>query len=243
MKKNEMILKKIIDDLFMLLSKERYVIDKTGVRCVELIANNIIGLSPKQSFLDFNVKKTNEDYCKKELGWYLSQSLSIIDYVDDVKIWNDVASKDGKKYVNSNYGWCIFSDDNFNQYKFVLDELKDNKFSRRASMIYNRPSMAIDYKKNGMNDYMCTNYVQCLIRDDRLIYNVHQRSCDFIFGFFNDFYWHCYVYDRLFDDLRYSYDDLKIGYINYICDSLHIYERHFDLLKDIYKYLNGGIDV
>lgn len=213
--------------------------DKSGVLIVEIILCNL-KLIPSQPILNFrNVKKTNTSYCLKELDWYISQSLSIINYVDDIQIWNMICTKDSKKEVNSNYGWCIFSENNFNQYNFVLNELKFNKFSRRACMIYNRPSITEDYKRNGMQDYICTNYVQCFIRNNKLIYNVHQRSCDFIYGFFNDFYWHCFVYNKLIEDLSSeNYKNLEIGDINYICDSLHVYEKHFSLIKNICNNFN-----
>jgi thymidylate synthase len=93
--------------------------------------------------------------------------------------------------------------------------------------MYNRPSMTEDYNKNGRSDYICTIYTQLFIRDNKLIYNVKQRSCDAIYGFFNDFAWHCYVYDKVFKDLLLSYPSLEIGHINYSIDSFHIYEKHF----------------
>ena len=37
---------------------------------------------------------------------------------------------------------------------------------------------------------------------NKLIYTIKQRSQDAIFGFFNDHYWHCKVYERLYNDLK-----------------------------------------
>lgn len=54
-------------------------------------------------------------------------------------------------------------------------------------MIYQRPQMQFQYNKNGMNDFICTNYAQLFIRNNKLIYIVDMRSNDAIFGFFNDF--------------------------------------------------------
>ena len=50
-------------------------------------------------------------------------------YVDDIpgetpKIWKDIASDEGK--INSNYGWCIYSEENGYQYHNVKRELKNN---------------------------------------------------------------------------------------------------------------------
>jgi thymidylate synthase len=142
--------------------------------------------------VNFENKKTNIKYCKKELNWYLSESLSIENYVDDITIWRNISSKFNE--VNSNYGWCIFSDKNNSQYDECLSTLYSDKNSRRAIMMYNRPSMQQEYNTDGMSDFICTINTQALIRNNTLIYIVNMRSNDFIYGFFNDFYWHCYSY-------------------------------------------------
>lgn len=239
--KNETILKPLFISLYEKLKDKDFVIDKTGVQCVEEIDYHLCGLSSQQPLLDFGgFRKTNEDYCKKELDWYLSKDLSIIGHVDNVKIWNEVATKDDKKEINSNYGWCIFSDENFNQYDNCKNTLIKDKLSRRACMIYTRPSMQIDYNRNGMSDFICTHLVGCLIRDDALIYTVKQRSSDIIYGFFNDFFWHCWVYNKLYSELKETYHNLEIGHISFNFDSVHVYSRHFDMLTNIvenyYKY-------
>lgn len=236
MKKNEDILFPLIKKFYNKIKKEDFVIDKTGAKMIELIAPRI-ELNPNQSVIDFGVKRTNLNYVEKELNWYLSKSLSIKGYVDDVKIWNDVCTKDARKNINSNYGWCIYSEENGNQFRECLQELIKNQESRRAVMIYTRPTMWKDYNHNGMSDFICTDGVQCFIRKNKLIYIVKQRSCDFIFGFFNDFAWHCYVYNDLIQRLRdYSMnDDPKFGKIIYIPFSFHVYERHFSLIEEMYK--------
>lgn len=235
---NEKILLKYFKKLNNKIINNDFVIDKSGVKCVELISARIKNLNPLQSILDFKVKKTNEEYCKKELNWYLSQSLSINNYVDDITIWKQVATKDEKREVNSNYGWCIFSTENYSQYENCLTELLNNSNSRRAEMIYTRPNMWMDHNRNGMSDFCCTDGVQCFIRDNKLYYIIKQRSCDIIYGFFNDFYWHCFVYNKLYNDLKQKYNCLLIGEIIYNAYSLHCYERHFDLIKKIIEVNN-----
>lgn len=225
--KNEIKLISTINKFKSMIQKEQFVIDKTGVKTVELISY-VLKLNPLQPILNFTTKKTNVDYCTKELNWYLSNNLSINGYVDDISIWKQVCTKDEKREVNSNYGWCVFDDKNFNQYKYAIEELKSNPNSRRAVIMYNRPSMTKDYNRNGMSDYICTISTTLLIRNGKLIYNIHQRSCDFIYGFFNDFYWHCFVYSKILNELN-----LKKGHINYYFDSLHVYERHFELIKNM----------
>lgn len=240
---NEQRLKPYVDDLFTCMEAQYYADKTEGNRTVELICPMFV-LDPQQPILDFGVKSTNLDYCGIEVEWYMSQSLSISGYVDYVKIWNDICSKDGLKMVNSNYGWCIFSSENGEQYKNCVEALLKDKTSRRAVMIYTRPSMHTDYCKNGMNDFMCTDGVQCFIRNnphtgnEELIYVVKQRSCDFIYGFFNDFYWHCHIYRSMYDVLKVKYPELCVGPILYNAYSFHVYERHFALLAGMWEYIN-----
>jgi thymidylate synthase len=156
----------------------------------------------------------------------MSQSL----YVDDIPgitpaIWKQVASTEGK--INSNYGWAIYSEDNGYQYLNVFDELTKNPNSRRAVMIYTRPTMWSDYNHNGMSDFMCTNAVQYMIRDGQLVAVVQMRSNDVVFGYRNDYAWQKYVADQLSDDLGLNVEPKIIWNVG----NLHVYERHFDKVK------------
>jgi len=132
--------------------KEDFVIDKSGVKTVELIAPRI-ELDPRQKLLDFGARKTPEKYAEKELKWYDSCDPNIKGWVDDIEIWKRCADRNG--YVNSNYGYLIYDKNNFEQHKNCLRSLKNNKYSRQAIMIYNRPSMHYDYKSHGMSDFTC----------------------------------------------------------------------------------------
>jgi thymidylate synthase len=136
-----------------------------------------------------------------------------------------VATPEG--LINSNYGWCIYSKDNGYQYLNVVNQLKANPDSRRATMIYNRPSMHDDYNKDGMSDFMCTNTVQYLVRDGKVNALVYMRSNDAVFGYKNDFAWQKYVLENVCEDL-----DLPIGDIYWNVASLHVYERHFNLIEN-----------
>jgi thymidylate synthase len=202
-----------------LLSNEEFVIDKTGVKMLEIVNASFIANDP------CIFGKLNEEYIKRELYWYQSMSLNVNDIPNKVpEIWKQVSDKDG--YINSNYGWCIWHEDNYKQYERVLNELKTNKFSRRAVMIYTRPTMWIDYNKNGMSDFMCTNAVQYMIRNDRLEAVVQMRSNDVVYGYKNDYAWQKYIQTKLANDLN-----VQTGNIHWNVGSLHVYERHFDLVR------------
>jgi len=227
---NEACLYPILSDLADKARHGKTIKDKTGVEVVELINPKII-LDPAQPYLDFGVRKTPEKYVKAELDWYDSQDLRVKEIGKTAKIWNDIASDCG--LINSNYGWCIYSDENYNQYDASLECLTQYKESRRACMLYTRPSMQVDYCKDGMSDFICTNSTQQLIRNNKLIYVVNMRSNDAIFGLFNDFAWHAEVYKRYYNDLLKTYPDLEWGHIDWQANSFHVYDRHFKLLHSI----------
>ena len=194
---------------------EDFVIDKTGVKTIELIGESFVVDE------DWIIRPPNYGYIERELAWYESQSL----YVEDIPgqtpaIWKQVADKNGK--INSNYGYLIWSEENGRQYEHVLNELKKNPNSRRASMIYNRPTMHTDYCKDGMSDFVCTYANNFLIRDGKLISHYLMRSNCAIFGANNDFAWARYVQQKLAHDL-----DIAVGDLIWTASSLHVYEYHF----------------
>lgn len=165
----------------------------------------------------------NKEYIAKELMWYNSKSRNVNDMHNPPKIWVDVADEEGR--INSNYGWCIYSEDNGRQYYHVLMHLRQNPNSRQAMMIYNRPTMHVDSKTNGMKDFMCTNAVTYSIEEGRLDCVVQMRSNDAVYGYKNDYAWQKHVLDKLARDLN-----VTSGTIYWQVASLHIYPRHFHLI-------------
>lgn len=210
------------------VDNEDFVIDKSGVKTVEILGATLV-LDPMSPYLDFNGRKTPKKYVEAELQWYDSMDLSVKDIGKTAEIWNKICDKDQK--INSNYGYLIYSEENHNQYLEVFNKLQSNPDTRQAVMIYNRPTMHRDAVANGMSDFICTLAHQFFIRHNRLHSIVTMRSCDFVFGFFNDFAWFATVHQRLLTELRIKYPTLESGNLMHISGSLHIYERHFPLLK------------
>ena len=205
-----------------LLNRE-FVTDKSGVKCIEIINASFIADEP-------TIFGVLTEYADRELAWYKSTSLSVYDIPEPIpKIWTQVADNNG--LINSNYGWCIWSSENYYQYHQALQALKRDKDTRRACMIYIRPQMQLEYNQNGMSDFMCTYNTQQLIRDNKLHYIVSMRSNDGVMGYKNDRFWHNYVHDQLLYDLKDTYPDLEKGNLYWNAASLHIYERHFDIVK------------
>lgn len=200
-----------------------FVIDKTGVKCVEIVGAQFIADD------DTIFGEVNHDYVRRELEWYKSKSLNVNDIPEPVPaIWKRVATPDGR--INSNYGWAIWSDENYGQYWKALFELMQNPNSRRAQMIYTRPSMWLDYNKDGMSDFMCTTAVQYFIRNGKLITYVTMRSNDAWAGYRNDFAWQHHVSSLMSSGLG-----VPMGDIIWNVASLHVYESQFYLLDHYSK--------
>jgi thymidylate synthase len=105
-------------------------------------------------------------------------------------------------------------------------------------MIYNRPSMHDESTKDGMHDFCCTYAVQCFLNpkpnnEYYLKYIVYMRSNDAVFGFNNDHYWHKTIQQTLVEDLRAEGEiECIASPIEWNAGSLHVYERHFNLLDE-----------
>lgn len=206
--------------------KEQFTVDRnTGVRTIELL--NAVFIADEPTIFG----TVNEDYVRRELAWYRSMSLNVNDIEGGPPtIWEQVSDKDG--FINSNYGWCIYSEENGYQFKHVTEELIRDPNSRRANMIYTRPSMHTDYNKNGMSDFMCTNNVQYVIREGQLHAMVYMRSNDAVYGYKNDYAWQKYVQQELLTAINNrASTSYGLGRIMWNVGSLHVYDRHWHLIK------------
>ena len=221
--------KHFIDELY----DKAFTIDRSGLSTIELIGASFIADEPSI------FGTPSQEYIDNEIKWYDSQSTNINDikeFEDPPKCWQQSANKHGE--INSNYGHLIFNDKYNNQYGQVLDELIRNPDSRRACMVYNRPSIWMEYNENGKNDFICTNSVTYYIRDNILHAVVQMRSNDVVFGYKNDYAWQFEIMNRLvkdWNDCKFEEydtgDKISLGHMIWQVQNLHVYERHFHLVK------------
>ena len=203
------------------LRDENFTVDRTNSKTIELIGASFIA-DEEAIFGEPNVP-----YIDAELDWYLGCSTNINDirYKDEPPTaWQYAANKYGE--INSNYGKLIFDDKYYRQFDNVINELNHEPDSRRAVMIYNRPSIWTEFDENGKNDFICTNAVSYYIRDNHLQSVVQMRSNDVVFGYKNDYAWQRYVMDMVANEV-----DCEVGTLTWQVQNLHVYERHFDLVK------------
>ena len=181
--------------------------------------------------------KRSQKYLKAEIAWYREATRDAHKlfelYGKEVEIWKNCMDNFGE--VNSNYGWCIWDDERGSQSLNVLAELEKNPSTRQAVMIYTHPNMHYRGRAFGMHDFTCTNTVQYFIRDGYLETYVHMRSQDAVFGYTYDYPWQSYVASDLRLDLRDRGIKLKAKPIVWSVGSLHVYPRHFNLIKEHYE--------
>ena len=217
--------------LYDKLQSHKFVTDKSGVKTVEIIAPRIVFPDPTEELVYFNEDiHSPVQYLEKEYDWYMSKDLNI-DKVKDVEIWRNVADVNGE--VNSNYGNLVFSRNNFSQFEHAKRSLINNSNSRQAIVIYNRPSIHLEYNSVGASDFICTMYQHFLIRDDELVTITTMRSNDARFGTMNDIPWFHGVIKKMHVELKKTYPELMIGQHIFIPDSFHLYERHFPWLTKL----------
>jgi thymidylate synthase len=147
-------------------------------------------------------------------------------------LWSEIKTQDG--LLNSNYGWLVFYNQNgnaMNPFKWAMHSLINDKDSRQALITFNTGQFNIV----GTKDYICTQYMHFMIRNNQLICFVGLRSSDSIFGLPNNIPFWKFVQLQALIILKNKYPDLKIGFIKVNIDSSHIYGRHFVLVEKMLK--------
>ena len=212
---------------------QEFVTDRSGQKMIEILGASFLADEPAI------FGTPNEEYIAAEIEWYKSMSTNINDIYKGEKeppaAWKMTANKNGE--INSNYGYLVHAERFHNQFTNIVQELNNNAFSRRATMVYTRPSIWTEYSEQGKNDFICTNAVTYYIRDNKLHCVVQMRSNDVVFGYKNDYAWQKYLLNEVVNEyLDWNiFDELEPGNIYWQVQNLHMYQRHFKLLYDKWK--------
>ena len=191
---------------------------------VKEIENYSYTLQPYERFCSFASRKLSVPYIKKEFLWYLKGDKQDTSITEHASMWKNLINQDGS--INSNYGQYVFADNQFDQ---VVDTLIKDKDSRRAViMLLNKNHLFSDTK-----DVPCTYSMSFRIRENCLNMSVRMRSQDAILGMGNDAPAFSFIHEMIYCVLKETYPELKLGQYHHTADSFHIYERHFQMLKDI----------
>lgn len=177
-------------------------------------------------FPNFKSRKLSTKYCRREILWYLKGDRFDTSICEHAKIWRDIVNKDGS--INSNYGQYMFG--KINQFDNVIETLKVDPDSRRASIVI----LNSDHLFAETKDVPCTYAINFRLRDNRLNMSVHMRSQDLIFGMGNDAPAFSIIHEMMFNALKRYFPFIEYGEYFHVCDSGHVYEKHFEMLDKIY---------
>jgi len=207
-----------------------YTSSPRGMKIFEVTDAALVIEDPTFCLYENDRRSSQFKYIAAELVWYFTGRKDANFITPYAKFWNQIANKDGS--VNSAYGNLIFSESNehyYNQYQWALESLIKDKDSRQAILHFNKPS----HQWNGNKDFVCTLNGIFQIRDNKLNFTIDMRSNDLILGTPTDVAFFCLLQMQMLEHLRKYYPELELGTYTHIAHSLHLYERHFDLVSEM----------
>lgn len=172
---------------------------------------------PLDNLINTSWRKWSKKYAEVEWDWYLYGNLDPTPVASIAKIWE--SCKDENGLVRSNYG---FQWRRGNQLSEVIDILKKDKNTRRASISLYDGKEIDTYKK----DTICTYAINFNMYDGHLNMSVLMRSNDLVYGFCNDQYCFSKLQELVAKELN-----VEIGWYYHFANNLHIYNKHFNLKK------------
>jgi thymidylate synthase len=218
--------------LWDLLNKPEYVCSPRGMQIRE-VTDAVISFADPKSALYHNVRRPSQlKYIAGEFLWYFG-GRNDIDFIQRfAKFWTNITNTDGT--LNSAYGNLIFTRKNehgLSQWQWAYQSLVNDKDTRQAIMHFNTP----DHQRFDNKDFVCTLSANFHIRENKLNLTVSMRSNDAILGTATDVAFFCMLQMQMHKLLKSTYPDLELGSYTHIAHSLHIYERHFQLVEDMLK--------
>lgn len=184
----------------------------------------------------YRSSKTN--YIAREIAWYINGNEDVTEISKYAPLWGKIS--DHKNTVNSNYGHTIFRKQNkhgYNSWYWAVSHLAKDKHTRKAYIPVNRPDDADPFT----NDYVCCEGIHFMIRDNRLNMTVNFRSTDLLLGLPNDIAFMGFLQTQMYNIMRTHHFGLKLGYMTYNINSLHLYLKDFDTIFNMLKhsFFNG----
>lgn len=223
------IYKEILNDL---LNAPEYTTKPRGMEVKEIINCVIEVQEPNMNLYKNKVRSSVEKYIAAELLWYFSGTNKTGFIENYASMWKQL--KNEKDEANSAYGYLIFNEENqdhYGQYEWAINCLKKDKDSRQAFMHFNKPQHQYD----GNKDQVCTLVALLHIRNDELHMTLTMRSNDVILGFMTDYTFFNILHQQALLHLKKYYKKLKMGTYTHISHSMHLYSKHYELVKNMLK--------
>lgn len=224
--------KEVLTDLY---HTPEFVTKPRDQKVNEMLDVSLVINDPIYGMYDNSRRSTQYIYIAAELLWYFSGE-NKIDFIENyAKFWKQIANRDGT--ANSAYGHLIFNKKNehgMSQWEWAYSSLIKDTDTRQAIMHFNIPEHQFIENK----DFVCTLYGIFHIRDNKLSFSVHMRSNDAILGLPTDVAFFTLLQQQMLNLLRKSpytdkFKNLKLGKYTHFDNSLHIYERNMELVKEM----------
>jgi len=216
------------DILSDLLNTPEYITKPRGMEVKEIINCVIEVQEPNMNLFKNEFRSSPEKYIGAELLWYFSGTNKTAFIENYASMWTQLKNEKGE--ANSAYGYLIFNEENqdrYGQYEWAINSLKNDKDSRQAFMHFNKPRHQYD----GNKDQVCTLVALLHIRNDELHMTLTMRSNDVVLGFMTDYTFFNMLHQQAYIHLKKYYKKLKMGSYVHISHSMHLYSKHYDLVK------------
>lgn len=218
-----------------------------GMKIRENLFTSFAITNPRDRLLFIPERKFSLHYVMAEILWYLSGNNETAWISNYSSFWKDI-SDDGKT-ANSAYGARIYKQhpyqqgsilvphpteahyvqqkdipQGWTQWQYVKDELTRDPDSRRAVIHIRQPQDSYLAHK----DVPCTLSLQFFIRGKKLHLVVQMRSNDVILGTALDVPAFTFMQELMALELG-----VELGTYYHTSNSMHVYERHYDMCKKI----------
>lgn len=201
---------------------------------MDIYTNNLIPLDTRN-----HITHVSPFYLYGELLWYIIGE-NHIEFINKYSsFWKKIATNNK---VNSNYGYNITKALGFDQMKYILEILKEDKLSRRA-IIHLQPQKQYDLLEK---DIPCTLTLQFLLRQDKHFNTDFELQCistmrsnDAFYGFSYDIPYFRFLQGYVQNKLKHEIQNLRMGSLYHNVGSFHIYKKDFtaaSFLEDKYKH-------
>ena len=220
-------------ECYIALAKEiaenhEFSVSPRGMEVKEKLAVSFKIKDPRNRIPMVPIRKFSVPYFVGETIWYLTGENST-DWISKYSsFWRGI-SDDGVT-ANSAYGARIFNryhkiaGGNLIQWDHVKGILKKDPDSRRAVIHIKDPWDSVDSKL----DVPCTLSLQFFIRDEKLHMVANMRSSDLVFGLSYDVPAFTIMQELMALELG-----VELGEYIHVSNSLHVYERHYDMIEKI----------
>lgn len=194
-----------------------------GLTCTEILFPHLILKNPRARLIQNKRRNISKKFTMAEFIWTMSgqDSLETIEYYNK-RIRN--FSDDGIT-LHGAYGPRLRDWRGVDQLRNVVEQLKADLFCRQAVIVIIDPARDLVVKTK---DVPCNDFLQFLVRDDKINMSCYVRSNDLNWGFPYDIFHWTMLQEMLAREL-----EVELGEYHHFVGSLHIYDKDYEYMKEV----------